>query len=223
MLNNQRFACTTDQYNHLYARYLKNPGKLLEMAHYQPNHTLLDLCGGTGAVSNEALNLGTHPKNITLIDLNPRCQNHYIRQLRGRALDMLRKLTEEGYQFNTVVCRQAIAYLEVEDKLGEELAKLLAILMPEGAHLIFNSFIRPRFHAKTYRYQGHRFIELAGYLRRRVFRLQVNLGIGYDLTISNWHREERIFEIFNPWFQVDTRWSGNAIYWLCTRRNAQSR
>lgn len=218
MLNNRRFACTTEKYNNLYARYLKNPGKLLEMANFDTSHRLLDLCGGTGAVANQALNIGTDPQNITLVDLNPRCQNQNIKQLRGRASDILRQLVAEGDRFDTVVCRQAIAYLDIEGKSGEELAQLLAILMPEGGRFIFNSFIRPRFHAKTYRYQGQRFIELAGHLRRRVFRLQINLGVGYDLTISKWHREERIFEIFNPLFQVETRWHGNAVYWLCTRR-----
>lgn len=218
MLNNRRFACTTENYNNLYARYLKNPGKLLEMANFDTSHKLLDLCGGTGAVTNEALKLGTDPQNITLVDLSPRCQNQNIRQLRGRAPDMLRQLAAEGHKFDTVVCRQAIAYLDIEGKSGIELAQLLAILMPEGSHFIFNSFIRPRFRAKTYRYQGQRFIELAGHLRRCLFRLQVNLGVGYDLTISKWHREERIFEIFNPWFRVKTRWNGNAVYWLCTRR-----
>jgi hypothetical protein len=219
MLNNERFACTTKHYNSLYARYLKNPGKLLEMAGFNIHHKLLDLCGGTGAIANEALSLGADPKNITLIDLNPRCQNPHIRQLRGRAHTMLHQLVAEGNQFNIIVCRQAFAYLDIENKSGEELAQLLAILIPEGNRFIFNSFVRPRFHAKTYRYEGQRFIELAGHVRRRIFRLQVNLRIGYDLSISKWHREERIYEIFNPWFQIETQWNENAIYWLCTRRS----
>jgi hypothetical protein len=39
------FACTTENYDALYSRYLKNPEKLLEMAGYQTDHDLLDLCG----------------------------------------------------------------------------------------------------------------------------------------------------------------------------------
>jgi hypothetical protein len=219
MLNHKRFACTTEHYDHLYARYLKNPEKLLEMAHFHPSHHLLDLCGGTGAIANQALTLGADPRNITLIDLNSRCRNPHIRQLSGHVLYLLRQLTIEGIKFDTIVCRQAIAYLEIENKSGEELAQRLAMLMPEGGCFIFNTFIRPRYYAKTYHYQGQRFIELAGYLKRRVFRLQINLNIGCDISISKWHREERLYEIFNPWFQIEIRWSEKAVYWLCTRRS----
>lgn len=215
---NNRFSCTTEHYNNLYSRYLQNPGKLLEMVGYVPQHDLLDLCGGTGAISLEALKLGSLPSRITLVDLNPRCKNQHIRQLSGQAIDMMKQLCDEGKIFDTIVCRQAFAYLDIEGKSGEELAQLLATLIRPGGSFIFNSFIRPRFHAKTYRFQGQRFIELAGYLSRRIFRLQLNLGFGHDLTISKWHREERIFEIFNTYFNMETRWSANAIYWICTSR-----
>lgn len=32
MFKNKFFSCTTEHYNKLYTRYLKNPGKLLDMA-----------------------------------------------------------------------------------------------------------------------------------------------------------------------------------------------
>jgi len=157
----QRFVCTTEKYNHLYSRYLVNPGNLLEMAGYETEHQLLDLCGGTGAISEAALQLGANPANITLVDLNPRCSNQQIRQLSGHAVSKIRQLCAEGKQFDTVVCRQAFAYLEIEGESGEELAELLAVLVNKNGRFIFNSFIRPRFHAKTYKFQGQRFIELA--------------------------------------------------------------
>jgi hypothetical protein len=121
------------------------------------------------------------------------------------------------------VCRQAFAYLEVNGERGEELAKLLANIMRPGARFIFNSFIRPRWLVKIYLLKGQRFIQLAGYLRRRVFRLQINIGQGHDLTMSHWHREERIFEIFKPYFQIEIQWSQNAIYWIFTRSDESNR
>lgn len=213
-----RFACTTEKYNSLYSRYLRNPEKLLEMTHYQTHHSLLDLCGGTGAISLAALELGAEAKNITLLDLNPRCDNKDIRQIRANALLGLQQLTSENKQFDIVVCRQAFAYLDVEGKKGEELAYLLAKAMRPGARFIFNSFIRPRWLFKTYRYEGARYIEMAGFMRRTVFRWQIHLGKGHDLTFSKWHREERIFEIFSPFFKVETHWSQNAVYWILTRK-----
>ncbi len=214
----KRFACTTEHYNDLYSRYLQNPAKLLEMAGYQPGQRLLDLCGGTGAISLAALALGGDPSQVTLIDLKPRCQDKKIRQLAGSALSTLKQINNEGEMFDVAICRQAFAYLHVEGKSGEELAQSIANLIQPGGFFIFNSFIRPRFHFKSYQFKGRRFIELAGYLRRRIFRLQIGLGVGYDFSISKWHREERIFEIFNPYFNIETRWSENAVYWICTRR-----
>lgn len=213
-----KFSCTTEEYNHLYSRYLQNPGKLLEVAGYHPSHQLLDLCGGTGAASLAAISQGADPARITLVDLNPRCHDARIRQLRGPALEKMRQLTAEQQQFDVAVCRQAFAYLDVEGERGQELAAMMAALLPPGGKFVFNSFIRPRFHLKTYRFQGQRYIEAAGYFRRKVFYLQVNLRRGYDLTISKWHREERIYAIFQRDFHVETRWSDNAMYWLCTRR-----
>lgn len=218
-----RFVCATPNYNFLYSRYLQNPGKLLELSKYHINHHLLDLCGGTGAVSLEALKLGASPLKITLVDLHPRCHDQRIAQLAGKALDILKELYNKGMTFNTIVCRQAFAYLEIESNAGDQLAHLLALLIAPGGCFTFNSFIRPRWSAKTYFFDGKRYIELAGYFRRFVFHLQIALGIGYDLTFSKWQREERIFEIFDRYFDVETRWSHHAIYWICTRRNKNSK
>lgn len=213
-----RFSCTTNKYNALYSRYLKHPEKLLEIASYDTTHELLDLCGGTGAISLAAIKLGANPEKVTLVDLNPRCEDLRIKQLKGQANDIMQTLCAQNKTFDIAVCRQAFAYLDIEGEAGITLAKTIATLLAPGGRFVFNSFIRPCFHAKTYRFAGQRYIELAGYLRRRVFRLQVNLSKGYDLTISKWHREERIFEIFNPYFSIETRWSDNAVYWICTRR-----
>jgi ubiquinone/menaquinone biosynthesis C-methylase UbiE len=218
-----RFVCTTEEYNTLYSRYLRHPGKLLEMVGYKTSETLLDLCGGTGAASLAALEMGANVNHITLLDLNPRCSITGIKQISTEAIDGLQQLASEGKQFDVIVCRQAFAYLEVDGENGENLANLLAKIMRPGARFIFNSFIRPRWLAKTYSFNGSRYIELAGYFRRRVFRLQVQLGKGHDLTVSKWHREERIFEIFNAHFQIKTNWSKNAVYWIFTRRDTSTK
>ncbi len=69
----QDFRCTTDHYATLYARWLARPGTLLDLAGYEPGQRVLDLCGGTGAVSQECLRRGANPSTIMLVDLNPRC------------------------------------------------------------------------------------------------------------------------------------------------------
>ena len=70
--------CTTDKYGALYAKWLKNPGTLLDLAGYEPGMRVLDLCGGTGAVSEECLRRGGSPSDLVLMDLNPRCPGFNI-------------------------------------------------------------------------------------------------------------------------------------------------
>ena len=68
------FDCSTDKYDVLYAPWLRDPGRLLDLAEYRPGEKLLDLCGGTGAVSKVALQrCGGEKSDITLLDINPRC------------------------------------------------------------------------------------------------------------------------------------------------------
>jgi ubiquinone/menaquinone biosynthesis C-methylase UbiE len=146
----KRFACTTGQYNTLYCRYLQQPEKLLEMVDYHTHHDLLDLCGGTGAISKAALNIGANPQKITLLDLNPRLQHENITQICADALQGLEQLANLDKQFDVVACRQAFAYLEIDGEPGNTLAQLLATIIRPQGRFIFNSFIRPRWMLKTY-------------------------------------------------------------------------
>jgi hypothetical protein len=66
------FSCTTPNYDRLYANYLRNPERILNIAEYDPkkDHMVLDLCGGTGAVSKAMIDMGA--KDSILVDVNPR-------------------------------------------------------------------------------------------------------------------------------------------------------
>lgn len=216
--NRHKYLCTSENYNHLYTRYLKNKDKLLNLAAFEKTHKLLDLCGGTGAVTREAVSKGALATQITLVDLNPRCDVAGVRLLKGQAIDVLRDIAAHGEVFDSIVCRQAFAYLEVEGENGDALVRHLATIIRPGGKFVFNLFIRPRFLFKTYRCEGSRYVELAAHLGRRVVHVQMNLMQGYDVTISKWHREERMYELFNQYFDVRIEWSNKAAYWVCTRR-----
>lgn len=204
------FDCTTDRYDALYGRWLGNPGRLLDLGHWEPGQRLLDLCGGTGVVSREAIRRGAEPLSIVLLDLNPRAGDTGVLQVRGSA-EKVRPTLTKG-QFDVIVCRQAMAYLDISNGL---FASLRTLLRP-GGRLVFNTFVRPRWAAKIYRYQGRRFLELSGYVGRRVFHVQAGWGVGVDLTAFRWHRDLDLRTHLHG-FHVQEHRSERSVRWVCTK------
>lgn len=212
--------CTTERYDALYARWLEKPGDLLDLAGYEPGMKLLDLCGGTGAVAREALRRGAPPESVTLYDLNPRLTGHEtrdVRQVGGKAERVGLVLWEERGSFDLVVCRQAIAYVD----LAAEPAfapGVWSLLRPDGK-LVFNSFVRPRWALKSYLHQGERYVEASGWLGKWVGHLQWKLGTlgGLDLSLFRWHREGSLRDHLRL-FDVEVHRSERGLRWVCTKK-----
>jgi SAM-dependent methyltransferase len=209
--------CTTDDYDRLYARWLTKPGALLDAADYRPGQVVLDLCGGTGAVSLECLRRGADPKSITLLDLNPRCPDDRITQLKGDATSLGDVFGDDQPdchgRYDLIICRQAAAYLSWHLFM----LNWLYGLMPIGGKLVFNTFVRPRWSLKTYRHEGRRFIEASAHFRRRVFHLQAADGLGYDVTKFRWH-DAKVLEVdLQRWFKVSIETRGRSQTWTCLK------
>ena len=207
--------CTTEKYDDLYDRWLDKPGSLLDWASYAPTkHRLLDLCGGTGAVSKAALERGA--EKVWLLDLNPRVKDPRIETLQGRVEDLHGgKFDPLGYyeddpldrrglpSWNLVVCRQAIGYLDLP-----RVAASLASVVAPGGYFVFNTFSKPKWSWTSYRRTSsewtRRYIEASGYLGRTVFHFQARLGGGggFDVSSFRWHTNEEILAAFtakNRW------------------------
>ena len=112
--------CTTDAYDALYARWLKNPGTLLDVVGYEPGQRVLDLCGGTGAISLECLRRGADPSTLLLADLKPRCPDARVPSRQGdfqyptllfEGRQGIKDPLTPTDQFDIIVIRQAAAYL----------------------------------------------------------------------------------------------------------------
>lgn len=237
--------CTTDRYAELYAPWLQNSSTLLRLAGFRTTDSLLDLCGGTGAVTNSALysygepdsenppkwRLGRdmeHKPDITLFDLNPRAEGPWVeeafhrgflRVASGRAENVDQHL---GHRlFDVVVIRQAVAYLNVRQTF-EAIAKV----MPPGGRLVFNTFIHPlargvkRYSTKNYEYEGERFFEMHFAAFSRVLHLQAKLSgrRGFDVTFFKYQDMLTLTAALLPYFTFEFFPEGRTVRWRCIRK-----
>lgn len=206
------FDCTTDKYASLYARWLKNPGDLLDFGGYDPKeHNLLDLCGGSGIVSQEAIRRGAD--TVTLLDLNPRWTHPRLTTIKGRVED-LDEGPYRGRTWNFIVCRQALGYLDLV-----KAAVALTNVTSPGALFVCNNFVQPKWSLHPYRFQGKWFLEGSGYFGRTVFHLQAMLG-GYDTTIFSWYTPDEVEGLFvgSQAWELVTRKTTEKSVKFCFRR-----
>lgn len=224
-------SCTLEGYAQLYARWLVNPGKLLDVAKFQSGERMIDLCGGTGLVAKEAIARGAHTAFV--VDLNPRLDfedGRALPSIRGRAEDvdlllrrhvrMLHEISglmfDDNYRvvggdprcrgegcrchryapdFDLVVCRQAINYLDINDAF-----RGVAQVLRSGGRFVFNTFQKPpRAAFKTYTFDRRRFFEASIHLRRRVWHLQASRR-AYDISKFYWQPEDRIDTLLLRYF-----------------------
>jgi SAM-dependent methyltransferase len=205
--------CTTPKYDALYAAWLTEPTKLLDLADFKAGDRVLDLCGGTGLVSHAALLRGA--LDVTLLDIAPRAAHlghlwPIFQEREGRA-EAADRLLPHDY-FDIAVCRQAIGYLDVR-RTAQAVHKVLR----PGGRFVFNTFERPRWGLKTYKLNGTRYVEASGYLRRMVLHVQAGLGVGLDVTKFHWHSQHALHEALAGLFAFDEIHEGRSVYYVCTR------
>ena len=218
-----KFSCTTHKYDQLYARWLRNPGTLLDLAEYQPGQRVLDLCGGTGAIALEAIRRGADPSTITLVDLNPRCHDPRIEQIRTTALAYLedRNLNSWSHDisivpYDFIIIRQAAAYLQWDRNLAWNLKMALS---HEGK-LVFNTFANPRWGFQSYVHGGRRFLEFSAYFGKTCWHLQASPMIGVDVSRFKYLPSETLVSILEPYFNVTLYEEGKSCRWVCVpKRN----
>ena len=214
------FRCTTPKYDRLYARWLANPGTLLDLAEYQPGQRVLDLCGGTGAVTMEALRRGADPSTLMLVDLNPRCPDTRVKQVRGDVDDLGRTVfgsRQPGClkSFDLIVIRQAAAYLRWDIFF---VLWLRGLLNP-GGKMVFNTFSKPpRSSLRSYTYGGVRYLEGSVQYGGTIWHVQASPSIGVDVSRFKVTPREYLEGRLDPVFKFQVFEEEKSLRWVCSPR-----
>jgi SAM-dependent methyltransferase len=100
--------------------------------------------------------------------------------------------------FDLVVCRQAINYLDISDAF-----RGVAEVLRPGGRFAFNTFVNPpRAAFKRYTFDGERYYEASFRFRQRIYHLQASPRYGYDITRFVWIPEERIETLLARHFDI---------------------
>lgn len=208
--------CTTDRYASLYAPWLTDAEVLLRLADLQEGERLLDLCGGTGAVSQAAMK-HCKPSAVTLLDLKPRPEGMIVANCEftvayGQAENLIGNWPRHSY--DVVVCRQALGYLDLNATM-----RAVEFVLAPGGRFAFNSFHKPEpFRWKHYYYGGAEYVEAHLFLFGCIMHLQGKLWEGFDVTRFRYHSPQRILEAAELHFHVDVIPRGRGLHWLCRKK-----
>jgi len=207
--------CTTDCYASFYAPWLVDADALLRLTNLQAGERLLDLCGGTGVVSQAAMKY--KPSAVTLLDLKPRPEGMLVTNCDftiayGRAEELIGNWPRHSY--DVVVCRQALGYLSLNATM-----QAVEFVLAPGGRFVFNSFHRPEtFRWKHYRFGGAEYVEAHLFAFDHVLHLQGKLWEGFDLTKFRYHSPRRILDAAERFFYVDVIPRGRGLHWICRKK-----
>jgi SAM-dependent methyltransferase len=205
----------------LYARYLapKRTEQLLDLCGDLTDAHVLDLCGGGGRASLEALRRGA--SHVVVVDESVPMSQH-LRHTPG--LRLVHESVEEALEsplatqpFNAVICQQAVNYWFAPALLAQ-----LHRQMAPGSVFVFNTFWRePAAYPvpKEYVHEGRRYLELSWRTESNMIEhVQVCEGLPPHTTRFMWVTPEQFHQTLQPYFTVqEYRDEATSVY-QCTAR-----
>jgi SAM-dependent methyltransferase len=213
-----------DKYAVLYARYLtmERTRQMLDLCGTLAGKYVLDLCGGGGRASREALARGA--AGALLVDESlPMCRNASDDTLHVLNADLESSLEgplttaikeQGGVPFDVAICQQAINYWFDADLIG-----LLRQQLKPGASFVFNTFNEPPPHfpvPKTYEFEGRQYIELSWRTsEHHVEHVQVCEGLPTHTTRFRWISPDEYKSVLAPHFITKEIREGRTSIWRC--------
>lgn len=208
-------------YEVLYARYLA-PGRtaqLLDFCGPLEGFHVLDLCGGGGRATLEALRRGA--ADVTLVDESVPMSHHLAGDARIHLAHMpVAQALRQWFAaqaFDAAVCQQAVNYW-----FDPTLFPILASHMKPGARFVFNTFWDAPASMpipKVYTYEGRRYLELSWRSdERTIEHVQVCDGLAPHTTRFQWVTPQQFHAALSPHFDVAERREGKTSVYVCTVR-----
>lgn len=210
-----------ETYRALYARYHNRVvADILQLLEPLEGARVVDLCGGDGRLTSEALVHGA--QSVLLVDSEATMIPSLLRgdERITVLIEEVHCLLAGAYQvratYDRVVCQQAVNYW-----LDEETAWLIAEILTPGGRFVFNTFNRqptekPR--VLQYELDGHAFVEVSWLAGVDVHHLQIRDGMLPHHTVFRWLSPERLREMLEPHFIVyEDRREKTSLY-RCEKR-----
>jgi len=211
-----------ETYQKLYQRFYngRSSRELIEFAGPIEGRSVLDLCGGDGRLSLEAIKLGA--RAVWLVDQEEKMisgdswRNPKVNIVVNKVELALKEFIRTRDLFDHIFCQQAVNYW-----LNEKTAELTAKVLRKDGVFAFNTFSRkppaiPMI--KKYEIDGKKFLEVSWLVGDLVHHVQEREGLPCHITSFRWLSPEYLSEILRPYFSVTIKKEGNASLYRCTRK-----
>ncbi|MCK9556142.1 class I SAM-dependent methyltransferase [Candidatus Pacearchaeota archaeon] len=211
---------TYEQYVILYAKYLDNKNFesiLGDTIKRKKDIVCLDLCGGTGDLSEFLLNK-LQTKKVWYVDENSNMirssliPHRLIKITYASVRNFIFLLN--NWEYDVVVCKQAINYW-----FNEEIIKQLHKSIKKHGILMFNTFtnIPETYSSKKYTYNNRNYFELNTVSKNNIIMHTQHCEDLIDTNSFPYISEKEFKDVLEKYFNIDLIKIKNSAYYICKK------
>jgi len=204
-------------YRILYAKYFeRKPEELLAFAGSLNGKKILDLCGGSGRVSQTALRLGA--SECKLVDRSlEMVPDNLDSRISVENVDIFIAFQSLNTKYDVAVCQQGINYW-----FSTNAIELLYESLVDGGIFVFNTFnqkppTKPS--VKKYNYEGKNYVEISWLVgKNKVHHVQICEFYEAHTTQFLWIPSCEFKEVLNPRFEITETKQGRTSIYRCVKK-----